>query len=121
MSKIALLISMLLFIGTLANAEDGFEKTGFFTNTDCAKKGNFKGCSLDSYTCGYEGCFKEYEPTKRVNDDFMLYVHDEGKYYEVNASAIRRSLLDKIINKNRITLIGEYNSKTNTIILHNFK
>jgi len=121
MSKIALLILVLLFIGTLSNAKDDFKKTGFFTNADCAKKGNFKDCSLDSYSCGYEGCFKDYEPTELVNNNFILYVHDEGKYYEVNASDIRRSSLDYIINKNNITLFGEYNSTTNTITLHNFK
>jgi len=121
MSKVALLISILLFTGTLSNAKDDFKKTGFFTNSDCAKKTNFKDCSLDSYSCGYEGCFKEYEPTKRVNENFILYVHNEGKYYEVNTSAIRRSLLDKIINKNEITLYGEYNVTNNIIILHDFK
>jgi len=121
MSKIALVISMLLLIGTLSNAEDNFKKTGFFTNSDCSKKGNFKNCSLDSYSCGYEGCFKDYEPTKRADDNFILYVHNEGKYYEVNASMLRRSSLDKIINKSNITLFGEYNSTTNTIALHNFK
>jgi len=121
MSRITLLIFILISLSASANAKELFSKTGFFTNSDCAQKGNFKDCYLESYSCGYEDCFKDYEPVNRVNENFVLYVHNEGKYYEVNASVIRRSLLDRVINKNSITLTGDYNSSTNTIQVYKIK
>jgi len=120
MNRVTLLILILISLSTFTNAEELFSKTGFFTNSDCAQKGSFTDCYLESYSCGYEDCFKDYEPSKRVNESFVLYVHNEGKYYDVNATNLKRSSLDRIINKNMITLFGEYNSSANTIMLHYF-
>ena len=120
MNRMTLLILILISLSTFTNAKELFSKTGFFTNSDCAQKGNFKDCYLESYSCGYENCFKDYEPSKRINENFVLYVHDEGKYYDVNATNLKRSSLDRIVNKSSITLFGEYNSSTNIIELHHF-
>jgi len=113
--KIILLFSLSIF--TFASEE--IKKTGFFTNEDCLKKGHFKDCSLDSFSCGYEGCFKDFEPTYHTEDNFVLYVHKDRKYYKIDARAIKRSKLDKIISKNNITIEGDYNSSTNIIIIKN--
>jgi len=121
MDRITFLILILISLNTSTNAKELFSKTGFFTNSDCAQKGNFKDCYLESYSCGYENCFKDYEPTRRANENFILYVHNEGKYYRVNTDEVRRSSLDEIINKNSITLIGDYNISTNTIQVYKIK
>jgi len=121
MNRVALLILILTSLNTFINAEEPFEKIGFFTNADCAKKGNFRDCYLESYSCGYEGCFKETLPTDLVEDNFVLFVHDEGKNYSVDVNLINRSEIDKVISKNNIKLIGEYNSSTNTIFVKKLK
>ena len=82
--KIILLFSLSIF--TFASEE--IKKTGFFTNEDCLKKGHFKDCSLDSFSCGYEGCFKDFEPTYHTEDNFVLYVHKDRKYYKLDTRAI---------------------------------
>ena len=111
---------MLFFITDIFSLEK-IEKTGFFSNEECIKKGHFYDCSLDSFVCGYEGCFRDYEPAYKTGDNFVLYVHKDRKYYKIDISNIKRYKLDKFISKNSVTISGDYNVSSNTIILSNIK
>ena len=120
MKKILIALSLLL---VAANA-NGFEKKGFLTTKDCAQKGAFADCSLDSFVCGKEGCStsdKKMEPAKITKTDFVLFVHDDGKYYNVDVSKFHMSEMDEGVSRNEVTIIGEYDKRSNTIVVQEFK
>ncbi len=120
MKKIALSLAALSLAAASVFAS-GFEKKGFLTTKACADQGIFKDCSLDSFVCGTEGCFAKTEPgvTKKVQ--LVLFVHDDGKYYNVDASKFHMSELDEGVSKNEVTIAGEYNKRRNTIVVQEFK
>ena len=120
MKKIALAILALSLAAAGVSAK-GFEKKGFLTTKGCAEKGAFADCSLDSFSCGYEGCSENTPVAVEKNVKFVLFVHDEGKYYNVDASKFHMSELDEGISKNEVTISGEYNKNTNSIIVKEFK
>ena len=113
-------ILALLVVALVANASE-FKKTGFLTTKSCADKGVFTDCSLDSYSCGYEGCFKTNEPGVNKKVDLVLFVHDDGKYYNVDAQSFSRAELDEGVSKNEVTIIGEYDKHKNMIVVQEFK
>ncbi|QOG12408.1 hypothetical protein [Arcobacter sp. FWKO B] len=86
------------------------EKVGFLTTKWCADNGMFTNCRLETVLCGYEGCLKEMDEfSTDVNGQIVLYVHSDGKAYNVKfPSTIKLStILKEAINKNEVTLIGE--------------
>jgi len=99
----------------------GFQKVGFLTTKDCAEKGTFTSCNLESFVCGTEGCFKETEAGVITTDEMVLFVHDEGKYYKIDPSNMPRSQFDAGVSRNLVTIGGEYDSVGNTIIAKEFK
>jgi hypothetical protein len=120
MKKILLAIFALSLAMTSVVAK-GFEKKGFLTTKACAKVGAFKDCSLDSFSCGYEGCFLDTEVGVETKTELVLFVHDDGKYYNIDASSFHRSELDEGSSRNEVTIVGEYNKNSNTIIVQEFK
>ena len=109
---------------TMASASvKGFEKKGFLTTKDCALKGTFKDCSLDAFNCGSEGCSLNNHVIvgSEGKDTLVLFVHDDGKFYNVDASSFHRSELDEGVSRNEVTISGEYNKRSNTIVVHEFK
>ena len=119
MKKLTALLAVLA-LSVAANASE-FEKNGFLTTKACAEKGIFVDCSLDAYSCGTEGCFETNEPGVNKPDSLVLFVHDDGKYYNIDAKSFSRAELDEGISKNAVTVTGEFDKRSNTIVVHEFK
>jgi len=119
MKKIALLAAALVF-SAFAN-EEGFEKSGFLTTEKCAKAGEFKDCYLENYACGSDGCFEVTEAGVDKNTPLVLFSHDDGVIYKLDTSAVNRAELDEGVSRNAVSMIGEFDASTNTIIVHEFK
>ena len=100
---------------------EGFEKVGFLTTESCAKAGAFTDCYLENYACESDGCYLETEAGVDKNSPLALYSHDDGVIYNLDISAIPRSQFDGGVNRNAVTISGEYDASTNTIIVHEFK
>ncbi len=92
------------------------EKMGFLTTDKCAAAGQFTDCYLQNYACGSDGCFEEVDPGVQTKVNFVLFVHAEGTTYKLDLSKIKLQDIDKSINVNDGSVIGEYNEETNTII-----
>jgi hypothetical protein len=102
--------------------EELFEKVGFLTVEDCALKGSFTSCYDEAYVCGFEGCFHENEPGVFKPVQFVLFVHDDGKYYKVELSdSVKQYQLDEGMGRNEVTIIGKYNEASNTIVASDYK
>lgn len=119
MKKIAL-IAAALVIGAFAN-EGTFEKEGFLTTENCAKAGAFTDCYLENYICGSDGCYEKTEAGVNKNAPLALFSHQDGVIYKLDTSAIKRSEFDAGVNRNAVTIVGEYDASTNTIIVQEFK
>jgi hypothetical protein len=98
-----------------------FEKVGFLTVEDCALKGTFTSCYSEAYVCGFEGCFKENDGGEMKPVQVVLFVHDEGKYYKVQLDGVKQYQLDEGIGRNIVTIIGQYDEATNTILASDYK
>lgn len=124
MKKINLLSSTLalsfaLTISASASTDgklEPIEKMGFITTESCAEGGKFVDCYLEGYACGTDGCFETTEPGVQTKVNFVLFSHAEGATYKLDLSKINPADLDKAINVNDGSAIGEYDAKTNTII-----
>lgn len=119
MKRLATLFAALA-LATFAYASE-FEKKGFLTTKSCAEKGIFADCPLEAYSCGKEGCFLTNEPGINKPDELVLFVHNDGKFYNVDAKSFPRSELDHGVSKNEVTIIGEFDKRKNTIVVHEFK
>lgn len=98
------------------------EKSGFLTTSECAAQGAFKDCYLENYACGSDGCFEKNEagePMKNVQ--VVLYSHNDGITYKIDLTAVNMAAVDHSINRNEVTVIGQYNEATNTIIASEVK
>jgi hypothetical protein len=92
------------------------EKSGFLTTSGCAAQGAFRDCYLENYACGSDGCFEKAsagEPAKDVQ--VVLFSHNDGITYKLDLTAVNMSNVDKSINRNEVTVIGNYDADTNTI------
>ncbi len=99
---------------------EGFEKVGFLTTEACAKAGAFTDCYLENYSCGSDGCNLKTDAGIDKNSPLALYSHDDGIIYKLDTSALARSMFDGGVNRNAVTITGEYDASTNTIIVHEF-
>lgn len=97
------------------------EKMGFLTTENCAKAGEFRDCYLENYACGSNGCYQESEPGVQTKVNFVIFSHADGMTYNLDLSKIRMQDLDKVINVNDGSVVGEYNEATNTIIASEVK
>jgi hypothetical protein len=121
MKKILMLgLGFLLATGALASSEE-MTKKGFLTSEWCVKNDLFKDCRLESYACGSEGCFAHWNFGDKVTGKMVLYVHDEGTYYNIDLGKIKAHELDEAKNANEVTFTGEYDPQTNTIHATEFK
>ncbi len=97
------------------------EKQGFLTIASCAAQGAFTDCYLENYACGSDGCFRTTEPGVQEDVQIVLYSHKDGITYKLDVSGIPASEIDEGINRNDVTIIGDYDPSTNTIVAHEFK
>ncbi|MDY0116473.1 MAG: hypothetical protein RBR59_02725 [Sulfurimonadaceae bacterium] len=97
------------------------EKMGFLTVDSCAAQGAFLDCYLENYMCGTDGCFLENDAGVFTKVQLVLYSHEDGVSYNVDTRNIDMRHIDKGINRNDVTLIGDFNAATNTIIVKEFK
>jgi hypothetical protein len=123
MKKSLLIIASLVLSAWASSADlenvEGTEYEGFLVSEDCMEKGSFTNCQLDSYVCGYEGCFKEAEPGVTTDERIVLYNHDENKIYKLDLSHIDRGHIDHGVNRNAVTIIGEVHG--DTLVANGFK
>jgi|GEM_PF-2154590 hypothetical protein len=102
--------------------KDLFEKQGLLISEDCAIKGSFSSCNLESYACGFEGCWQENEPGINKPVQLVLFVHDDGKYYKIELTdEVKRYYLDEGVNRNEIIIIGKYNKAEDFVNVTEFK
>lgn len=119
MKKFALIA---LALATAAFAGEGsFEKTGFLTTENCAKAGAFQDCYLENFVCGSDGCFEVTEAGVDKQTPLVLFSHDDGVIYKLDTSALKRSTLDGGVSRNAVSITGEYDASTQTIIASEFK
>ncbi len=97
------------------------EKQGFLTIDSCAAQGAFTDCYLENYACGSDGCYKKTEPGVQKDVQIVLYSHKDGVTYKLDVSAIPAHEIDEGINRNDVTIIGDYDPATNTILAKEFK
>lgn len=120
MKKLTLILITLL-LSVVANANEG-EKEGFLITKWCAENGYFADCRLESYFCGEGECFQNWETGDAQTEELVLFVHDEGKYYNVElGSKLARYELDEATNRNKVKLIGTIDEASNTIHADEFK
>lgn len=112
------LISIIILFSTTLSADES--KTGFLTSKWCAQNGLFTDCRLESIMCGYGDCFKEEEVDAAKTGDLVVFVHDEGKYYNIKlVGGLQRYKLDTAINRNSVEIIGRVEG--DTIFASSFK
>lgn len=97
------------------------EKMGFLTIESCAAQGAFLDCYLENYMCATDGCFLENEPGVFTKVQIVLYSHEDGIAYNVDTTNIDMRFIDKGINRNDVTLVGDFYPSTNTIVVTEFK
>ncbi|MBA3024805.1 MAG: hypothetical protein FP820_00180 [Sulfurimonas sp.] len=97
------------------------EKQGFLTTAGCAAQGAFQDCYLENYACGSDGCFEKNEAGVIKNLDIVLYSHTEGNAYKLDLTAVNMANVDSSINRNEVTVIGNYNADTNTLVATEIK
>ena len=112
------LFMIIILFALVSNAEE-VKKNGFLTSKWCAENGYFSDCRLESHVCGEANCFKNWEFGDGVIDELALFVHDEGRYYELDISNIKRYELDSAINRNNVEITGEI--KDGIIVADKFK
>ncbi len=96
--------------------QDGNKTEGFLTTKWCADRAYFQDCRLESYFCGEGNCFKNWEFGQPEKEELVLFVHDEGKYYNIKLTdKVKRYEIDKVMNRNQVSIFGELNKATNTI------
>ncbi len=117
MKKVAiLLLASFVALFAATNSEEPEGKKGFLTKQWCAERGMFKDCRLEVITCGYAGCFKDWNPGDPIkNDDYVLYVHDEQKMYNIKLAGLKPHQLDKGINRDEVTIVGKVDKQNGTI------
>lgn len=98
-----------------------FEKAGFLTTEKCAEAGEFKDCYLENFACGSDGCFETTEAGVNKNSPLVLFSHKDGVIYKLDTSAVHASEFDEGVSRDGVTIIGEYDASSNTIIVHEFK
>jgi len=103
-------------------AKASFKKKGFLTTKWCAEQGEFVDCKLETVVCGTGGCFKKWEFGDKESLELVIFVHDEGKYYNISpkegfhvAEAIELGL-----SRNEVTIKGSYDKTKNMILATSF-
>jgi hypothetical protein len=119
MKKFALTLAALATTGLFA--ADAFEKEGFLTTEGCAKAGAFKDCYLENYLCGSDGCYLTSESGVDKKTPLVLFSHDDGVIYKLDLGSVPRATFDEGINRNAVSIVGEFDASSNTITVQEFK
>jgi hypothetical protein len=119
MKKLALITAALAT--TSLFAASGFEKEGFLTTENCAKQGAFKDCYMENYVCGSDGCYRQTEAGVDKKTPLVLYSHDDGIIYKLDIGNVPRETFDAGISRNAVSIVGEFDASTNTIVVQEFK
>ncbi|MEA3372516.1 MAG: hypothetical protein U9Q62_02380 [Campylobacterota bacterium] len=119
LKKFALTVLALV---TAAFANEGtFEKEGFLTTENCAKQGAFTDCYMENYVCGEDFCNLKTEPGVDNETQLVLFSHDDGVIYKLDTAAVPRSVFDAGVNRNAVSITGEYDAATQTITVQTFE
>lgn len=110
MRKVALLFIAGFMSLAMAAAEN--EKVGFLTTKWCADNNMFKDCRTETNTCGYGECHKEWDVGDKFDRTYVLFVHEEGKYYTVDFSDIKAYQIDKGFARNEVKIYGDIDPKS---------
>lgn len=99
-----------------ADANATFEKKGFLTTKWCAEQGMFADCRMESIVCGEGECNQKWEFGDKEKMELVLFVHDDMKYYNVDASKVDVAhMIEEAINKNEVIVKGNLDEGANTI------
>ncbi|MBN2823769.1 MAG: hypothetical protein JXQ76_00475 [Campylobacterales bacterium] len=103
-------------------AKPSFEKQGFLTTKWCAQQGMFTDCRLETVVCGEGGCFKKWEFGDKETLELVIFVHDEGKYYEISPQEGLHvsELIEEGLSRNEVTIKGSYDKSKNIILATSF-
>jgi hypothetical protein len=113
---------LLLAAITVVFAEsESIEKSGFLTTQACAENGTFADCRMENYACGSDECYRTTEVGENHDTPLVLFSHDDGVIYKLDISALPRSRFDMSVNRNGVTIIGEYDADTRTITVRDLK
>ena len=112
----SLVIGALLSVSAFAADLVPMEKEGFLTTSGCAAAGAFTDCYLENYVCGSNGCFETTEAGVTTKVEVVIYSHNEGHTYNVDLTGVSMASVDSSINRNEVTVVGNYDEATNTII-----
>jgi hypothetical protein len=105
-----------------ADANGTFEKKGFLTTKWCAEEGMFADCRMESVVCGEGDCNQKWEFGDKEKMELVLFVHDDMKYYNIDSSKIDTAkMLEEGINKNEVTIKGDFDEGANTIVASHFE
>jgi hypothetical protein len=105
-----------------ADANSTFEKKGFLTTKWCAEQGMFADCRMESIVCGEGECNQKWEFGDKEKMELVLLTHDELKYYNIDTSKIDLSkAIEEGINKNEVTIKGDFDEGANTIVATSFE
>lgn len=118
MKKFAFLAAAL---ATSLFAAGEFEKEGFLTTENCAKAGAFKDCYMENYVCGSDGCYMNVEPGVDQKTQLVIFSHDDGVIYKLDTAKVDRAVFDAGISRNAVSIVGEFDASTNTIVVQEFK
>jgi len=77
---------------------------------------------LETVVCGTGGCFKKWEFGDKETLELVLFVHDEGKYYEVapQEGFHVSEVIEEGLSRNEVTIKGSYDSNKNMILATSF-
>ncbi|OQX60069.1 MAG: hypothetical protein B5M52_01280 [Helicobacteraceae bacterium 4484_230] len=113
---------LLLTAAAIVFAEgESIEKSGFLTTQACADSGAFTDCHMENYVCGSDECYLATEVGVDHNTPLVLFSHDDGVVYKLDISALPRSRFDMSVNRNAVTVTGEYDADTETITVRGLK
>ena len=93
---------------------------GILVSKWCADRGLFTDCPLESYVCKSADCYKKWD-YKNIDEELVLFVPEEGRYYNVLLDGIERYKLDSSVNKNQVRLIGKLDTTNQAIFAQQFK
>ena len=109
-----------IFVFGLA-ASESFEKSGFLTTQSCVEQGAFADCHLENYACGGDECYRMTDVGEDDDIPLVLFSHDDGVAYKLDISLLPRSKFDMAVNRSSVTVVGEYDADSNTIVVHQLK
>jgi hypothetical protein len=104
MNKILTGLMMAVLTISAVNAKE-ITKQGFLTTEQCLENDYFTDCRLESY----------------ADSKLALYVHGDLDYYIIDASHLEMREVDEGFARDKVSITGKYDAKTNTIHATKYK